>query len=205
MFAQTIYKSREILLEQMNNIGYDTEPHTVSSKFELDTMIKNNQLDMVIKNENTNTTMYVKYFIDKTIREQSLLSIVSELFDVTKKLRAPNDILRIVTKDTLNDIMKTAIKNIWSRKNIMVIIQSLHQLQFNALKHVLVPPHRVMSKDEVDAMVKQYNITNMTNSIPEISRFDPIARIIGIKPGEVCEIIQPSKTSIISMNYRICV
>jgi DNA-directed RNA polymerase subunit H (RpoH/RPB5) len=40
---------------------------------------------------------------------------------------------------------------------------------------------------------------------PDISRFDPVAQIIGIRPGQVCEIIRPSKTAISAYYYRICV
>ena len=34
------------------------------------------------------------------------------------------------------------------------------------------------------------------DNIPNISRFDPVAQVIGIRPGEYCEIIRPSKTGI---------
>ena len=39
---------------------------------------------------------------------------------------------------------------------------------------------------------------------PEISRFDPVAQAIGIRPGEVCEILRPSPVSIVAKYYRIC-
>ena len=39
---------------------------------------------------------------------------------------------------------------------------------------------------------------------PDISRSDPVAKAIGIRPGEVCEIIRPSKTAISAPYYRIC-
>ena len=43
------------------------------------------------------------------------------------------------------------------------------------------------------------------NQFPIISRFDPVAQSIGIRPGQVCEIIRPSKTAIIAPYYRVCV
>ena len=39
----------------------------------------------------------------------------------------------------------------------------------------------------------------------EISRFDPAALAIGIRPSQVCEIIRKSPTSINSKYWRICV
>ena len=50
----------------------------------------------------------------------------------------------------------------------------------------------------------RYNIAHSTQ-FPDISRFDPVALAIGMRPGEVCEIIRPSKTSITGVYYRVCV
>ena len=43
------------------------------------------------------------------------------------------------------------------------------------------------------------------NEFPELSRFDPVAQTIGIRPGQLCEIIRPSKTAISAPYYRICI
>jgi len=67
----------------------------------------------------------------------------------------------------------------------------------------LVPDHRIMTTTEIDEMKKKYNIRN-DEELPEISRFDPIAQAIGIKPGQVCEITRPSKTAIETKYYRFC-
>jgi DNA-directed RNA polymerase subunit H (RpoH/RPB5) len=50
----------------------------------------------------------------------------------------------------------------------------------------------------------KYNITDK-NQFPDISRFDPVARAIGLRPGQVCHIIRPSKTAIETDYYRVCV
>ena len=50
---------------------------------------------------------------------------------------------------------------------------------------------------------KQYNITN-DNEFPEISRFDPVAQAIGLRPGKLCKIIRPSPTAINTEYYRMC-
>ena len=69
--------------------------------------------------------------------------------------------------------------------------------------HKLVPPHRIMTKMEEEEMKKHYNVTE-NSELPEISRFDPIAQAIGMKPGQVCEITRPSKTAIETKFYRLC-
>ena len=48
-----------------------------------------------------------------------------------------------------------------------------------------------------------HNIIN-DSQWPEISRFDPVAAAIGIKPGEVAEITRSSPTSLTTKYYRLC-
>ena len=52
--------------------------------------------------------------------------------------------------------------------------------------------------------MKKYNIMK-DDEFPDIQRFDPVALAIGIRPGEVCEILRPSKTAVSAPYYRICV
>ena len=57
---------------------------------------------------------------------------------------------------------------------------------------------------EVLEVKARYNIMH-DGQFPDVSRFDPVAQAIGIRPGHVCEIIRQSKTAISSPYYRICV
>ena len=52
--------------------------------------------------------------------------------------------------------------------------------------------------------MKKYNISK-PELLPEISRFDPVAKAICIRPGQVCKITRPSKTAIETNYYRICI
>jgi DNA-directed RNA polymerase subunit H len=110
----------------------------------------------------------------------------------------------IVVKEDMNETMTNLLKHIWEQDGILIIIQNIKRLQFNILEHVLVPEHRVLNNEEVDQIKLKYNIMD-DSQFPDISRFDPVAQIIGIRPGQVCEIIRPSKTAINSYYYRICV
>ena len=109
----------------------------------------------------------------------------------------------IIIKDDMNETLTNVVKHVWEQDGIFIIVQSIKRLQFNILEHDLVPEHRVLTSEEVDVVKKRYNIVDNTQ-FPDISRFDPVAQVIGIRPGEVCEIIRPSKTAITSYYYRIC-
>ena len=99
--------------------------------------------------------------------------------------------------------MQKLLRQIWIDDKIFITVIGLKSLQFNIMKHTLVPPHRVMNQEEKDAVYKKYNIVH-DQQIPDISRFSPPALAIGIRPGELCEIMRPSKTAIVAPFYRIC-
>jgi DNA-directed RNA polymerase I, II, and III subunit RPABC1 len=67
----------------------------------------------------------------------------------------------------------------------------------------MVPKHIKLNNTQKQEFLDKYNIYK-EDRIPEISRFDPVAKAIGLQPGEVCKIIRPSRTSIEGVYYRIC-
>ena len=161
------------------------------------------QLDMLLENEETNAKTYVKYHLNKTIRPNNVAEYVEDLFNL-ENILSKNDNLVIITKDEPNDTLTQQIKQLWETEKIFVIVYPIKRLQFNILLHSKVPSHQILSPSEREKFVKEYNIT-MDAQIPEISRFDPVSLAIGIRPGQVCKIIRPSKTAITSNFYRLCI
>jgi len=204
----SIYKSRTIILDLMKMQGYDTNDYEGFSVNEVNTMKVNNQLDMILEKTTEDVDMkrkpkiYIRYYLAKTLRPQNLQEMIDDLFNIEEVL-SKQDTLFIVVKDEVNETLINTLKHIWEQDKIFIVIQNLKRLQFNILKHVLVPPHRVISSAEVIAIKRRYNVMD-DNQFPDISRFDPVAQAIGIRPGQVCEIIRPSKTAISAPYYRIC-
>ena len=128
--------------------------------------------------------------------------MIDDLFHV-EEILSKKDTLFIVVKDEVNETLLNALRHIWESDKIFIVLQPLKRLQFNILEHTLVPPHRVLTSEETIQVKKRYNVME-DNQFPDISRFDPVAQAIGIRPGEVCEIIRPSKTAISAPYYRIC-
>ena len=205
----TIYNSRVVLLNLMAKQGYNVSDYDGISVNEVSVMKNNNQLDMILEklepDEDTKrkSKIYIRYYLARSLRPHNLQEMIDDLFNIEEVL-TKNDTLFIVVKDEVNETLTNALKHIWEQDKIFIIIQNIKRLQFNILEHVLVPPHRVLKKNEVIAIKSKYNIMDDTQ-FPEISRFDPVAKAIGIRPGEVCEIIRPSKTAIEAPFYRICV
>jgi DNA-directed RNA polymerase subunit H (RpoH/RPB5) len=202
-----IYQSRNVLLEQLGTQGYEVADYAGFSVNEVNTMKINNQLDMLLtvkdnaKKEVVRKT-YVRFYLTKALRPANLQEMIDDLFNV-EEILTKNDTLFIVVKDEVNDTLISKIRHIWESDKIFIVIQPLKRLQYNILNHVLVPPHRIISNEEILKIKERYNIMSDAQ-FPDISRFDPVAQAIGIRPGQVCEIIRPSKTAINAPYYRIC-
>jgi DNA-directed RNA polymerase I, II, and III subunit RPABC1 len=100
--------------------------------------------------------------------------------------------------------MTSLLKHLWEKDGIFIVMKSIKRLQFNILEHTLVPEHTILTEEEVVEVKRKYNVKDDTQ-FPDISRFDPVAQAICIRPGQVCRIIRPSKSSVTTEYYRICV
>ena len=202
-----VYKSRSVILELMKKQGYNVSEYEGFSVNEVNTMKTNNQLDMMLEkispeNAEPNKKIYIRYYLTKALRPNNLQEMIDDLFHVEETL-TKKDTLFVVVKDDINDTLIGTLKHIWESDKIFIVLQPLKRLQFNILEHILVPPHRVLSSEETIEVKKRYNVMD-DYQFPDISRFDPVAQAIGIRPGEVCEIIRPSRTAISAPYYRIC-
>ncbi len=206
-----IYQSRKNILELMESQGFDVTGYANFSVSELNAMKQNNQLDMLLEQKVSssdekspeNKKAYIRYYLAKTIRPANLHEMIDDLFVLSETLKK-TDMLYIIIKDNVNETLINELKDIWERDGIFIVIESIKCLQFNILKHTLVPQHNVMSEEDVKTIMMRYNISDK-NQFPDISRFDPVARAIGLRPGQVCRIVRPSKTAIEANYYRICV
>jgi len=207
--VSSVYKSRKTLIDLMKEQHYAVSEYQDFSVNEVNSMLQNKQLDMLLEKDEEDpktkrkSKLYIKYYLAKTLRPQNIQEMLDDLFHLEQVL-IKDDTLMIVAKEDMNETMTNLLKHIWEQDGIFVIIQNIKRLQFNILQHSLVPSHRVLSKDEVADVKKKYNIVEDTE-FPDISRFDPVSQVIGIRPGQVCEIIRPSKTAITSVYYRICI
>jgi len=205
----TVYTSRNIILNLMGKQGYNIEDYSNFSINEVNSMKQNNQLDMLLEKKEENPVtkrknkIYIRYYLGKTIRPSNLQEMIDDLFNLEEILKK-EDTLFIIIKDEINETLTNELKHIWETDGIFIVIENIKRLQFNILEHKLVPKHSIVPESEVDNIMKKYNITDKIQ-FPDISRFDPVARAIGLRPGQLCHIIRPSKTAIEADYYRICI
>ena len=202
LLISEVYKSRRNILDIMGKQNYNISDYSNFSINEVNSMFNNDQMDMILENDK-DRKIYIRYNLGSKINESVILNFVEDLFYLSETLQK-TDTLFIITKEELNDPLSNVLKQIWEKEKVHIVIESIARLQFNLLNHNLVPNHRIMNDNEVSAMMEKYNILSL-EQLPEINRFDPVAKLIGIKPKEVCEIKRPSKSAIESYYYRVCV
>ncbi len=205
----TVYTSRNTILDLMGKQGYNIEDYGNFSVNEVNSMKQNNQLDMLLEKKEENPVtkrknkIYIRYYLGKTIRPSNLQEMIDDLFNLEEILKK-DDTLFIIIKDEINETLTNELKHIWESDGIFIVIENIKRLQFNILDHELVPKHTILPESEVVNIMKKYNITDKIQ-FPDISRFDPVARAIGLRPGQLCHIVRPSKTAIEADYYRICI
>jgi DNA-directed RNA polymerase I, II, and III subunit RPABC1 len=202
-----IYKSRVVLLNLLKRQGFLVDNYEGAGTHEIHTMKGHDQLDMLITNGTegrSKRVIYIKYAVTQKLMQRDIHNIVEDLFVLDQALETPeNDTLIIVTKYSVNDAIVQLLNQLWVQSRYFIVIFTLDQLQFNILEHQYVPKHEILTEEQADGVLRRYNVTS-TDQLPNISRYDPVAQAIGIRPGQICKITRPSKTSIISDYYRIC-
>ena len=156
----------------------------------------------MLTNPKTGKKIYVKYHLGKPLRRDNITEYVDDLYQLEKTL-SKQDSLIIVMKSEMNDTNIAVLNQIWEQDGIHIVIFSLDRLQFNILEHTYVPKHTILTVEETQAMMTKYNIAH-PDMLPNISRYDPVAMAIGMRPGQVCRIDRFSKTAVSTPYYRIC-
>jgi DNA-directed RNA polymerase subunit H (RpoH/RPB5) len=199
----SVYKSRQNILDILEKQNYDVKEYDGFNINEVDAMCKNDQLDMLIKHKNDERKIYIKYYLNsKQIKGPVLDDIIEDLL-VIENILTKNDTIIIIIDDEPNDTTITKLKYLYDHDGIFVVIHNIKRLQFNILNHTLVPKCTVLNETEINEIKTKYNIRQLSQ-LPEISRFDPQALAMCLRPGQVCKFERDSATALKYDYYRIC-
>ena len=90
-----------------------------------------------------------------------------------------------------------------ARRHRIELISTSSLPSFDIFKHELVPKHEILTKEEVEELLKKYRIEPY--QITRIKVSDPAAKMIGAKPGDIIRIMRKSPTAGRSVAYRYVV
>ena len=212
-----LYRSRITLLEHLENDGYDTTPYRKFSPKEIGEMVKAGpaqgappalMMELVRKEpvEGKHNKCLVVYTLGKI--KQKLSGFTSKIIVPDEETTTPFDTstteLIIITLEPIApNFHATALQYYTNHKAKVRFFQAAAIIN-NPLKHILVPSHERVPAEQEEELLK--GLYAKKSQLPFI-RFheDPVARMIGLVPGDIVKITRPSLTAGECIGYRVCV
>lgn len=180
-----LYKVRQTLLEMIEDRGYFV-PDIEKITFE-QFIIKydNKNLDLYIKNDENSKIFYIHFHNEsKNFSKNDLKNIMQKIIS-TYGDETINIILLLKEKEN-SAISKELSKDMY--KNVEIFLKK--NMIFNVTKHIYVPKHILLNKEEELELLEKYNTTK--GKFPKLSKTDPIAKYYGMKNDQICKIIRKS-------------
>ncbi len=146
---------------------------------------------------------HIRFHIEKALRHIHINALADEFAEMAGYDRSKDTII-LISKDLPNDSVKTALESVYATKGIYIIVRALQELQFNILEHKLVPKQTKLTPPQTQNLKKRFRIHDVRKQLPGISRFDPAARAIQLRPGQVVQILRASVNSGYTNYYRVC-
>ena len=200
-----IFSSRKNILDLAKKRGFNVEEYEKFTINEIQILKENKQLDMLMEKVEDGETkkIYYKYHLGTKLRGPHVQDYIEDLYQI-EDILSLNDDLVIITKDNSNIALKNLLRMEFTQNKYYVNVYNYHNYLYNILNNDLVPEHIIISDEKKKQTAKKYNIVT-ESQWPEISRFDPAALAIGLRPGQVTEIIRKSPTALETIYYRLCV
>jgi DNA-directed RNA polymerase subunit H (RpoH/RPB5) len=209
IYLSKLFKSRTNIIYYLTEMGYDCSSYENFSMEELDILQRNESLDFMVLKDTRKC--FVRYMTEdansknpaNSVKKINITNIIDDMF-TQEGMLTDKDTLVLITNEYSMDSIHKALKNIWELKKLYVVLFDLKQLQLNVLKHTLVPKHVKLTEEQKVELYKELKVED-DSQLPEISRFDPVAKTLFLRPGEVCQITRYSKISFTDIFYRVCV
>jgi DNA-directed RNA polymerase subunit H (RpoH/RPB5) len=208
IFIDNVYRSRQTLLDILEDRGYNVEKYRKFSPAEATaaaTAFPSLSFKVPKKDDETKICD-VRY---ANISRQKLDTFFNDIDDdnsentevIVMMMGPVADAHHVVA---LKQYMKLKESGEKERRKLRVSFFSIEMIVINPMKHVLVPKHQIVPPDKHSELMNSLYITAKTK-LPEIKfHVDPIARCIGAVPGDIVKITRPSGSAGESIMYRLC-
>jgi DNA-directed RNA polymerase subunit H (RpoH/RPB5) len=198
-----VYLSRTHLLEILKEQGYNVSNYDHYSLSMIGSMMENKRLDLQLTHT-SGKQVFIKYHLDTKLVIPTVTCSLFDEVDGEPPILKKTDDLIIIAKSDPNDTMIADMNKLWNDSSIYVSVLNIKRLQFNILKHAIVPKHSLLSDEEKIQLFQKYHIQSNAD-LPTISRYDAVAQVLCMRPGMVCRIDRKSKTAVMTQYYRVCV
>lgn len=208
--ADIIIRSRHTILDILDDRGYDTTVYRNIAPAQIVALAEGTPraLDIIVPKKPDSAApcerAVVLYAIQERIRGR-LATFTRDLFDESTgpdTIRRDDDIMVILNEQYHEAFDKTSLQ-MWQTEKVRMVFFHIKQVVVHPGRHVLVPPHRKLDADEAKTELARLHASK--NQLPFIKHFDMQARVLGLVPGDVVEVLRPSPTAGIARALRVCV
>ncbi len=206
-WLESLLNARNNIIKMMDFRGYDISKIPILSTKEIeifddiknDKKKKTNPFNLIFKKEED--TIEINFIFSK-MTEKKLEEFINKFFE--DKDFSKNSLI-IILKDKDNEnILQSKAYQVYQLYKYFTQVYSINNLQQNIIEHSFVPNHILLNKSEEKELMNKYRLDSK-RKLPYITKYDPVAKYIGMKPGNICKIIRSSETSGIYISYRYCV
>jgi DNA-directed RNA polymerase subunit H (RpoH/RPB5) len=212
--VDVIVRSRQTTLDILEDRGYDTTPYRNIAVEQLLTFIEGGKaqaMDMYVnKRPDSNAPCeraVVVYQLINPIRLR-LGTFTRDIYTIAQdnsadRLVNKTDDVIVVINEPYHEAFDKASMQLWQQYKARMTFFHIKQLVVHLGRHVLVPPHRKLSPEEAKEEMARLRVTQRSQ-LPLIKYHDIQARILGLVPGDMVEILRPSPTAGVARVLRIC-
>ena len=196
-----LLRSRHTICEILEDRGYNSDPYRNIAPEQISILAaKPHSMDMTVDRRRDDAPCdraMVIYMTESAIAPRFLESKMSE-YDLTGAV----DMIVILNQDDNEAFDQYSLK-VWREHKQRITFFHIKQLVIHLGRHVLVPPHRKLTDAESRAEMDRYSVTQKTQ-FPLIKHSDIQARLMGLVPGDIVEVLRPSPTAGVARVLRIC-
>lgn len=192
------YKVRQTVLELLEDRKYNLPEEEKTLPFnEFSERLEEQQINLEGRHkDDENKLCYVNFFLEsKTFGKKDLVN-VREFINENYAKNDINVIIILQEKPTAQINKELTLEEY---KNFEFFLAK--QLMINITKHVRVPKHEIVSKEELEKVLEKFQAN--INQLPKILSTDPVAKYYGMKPGDVCKIKRNSPMTGETYYYRL--
>jgi DNA-directed RNA polymerase I, II, and III subunit RPABC1 len=187
----SLFQARKTVIEMLTDRGFVVPKDFHCDKLsDFKTLFSNKKCDIFIKEPRL---CYVKFILQYKIRPNALRDIVTQL--VENELSEGGDLI-IITRNKPNSALQKITRTF---KGLQIFW--VKHLVINITKHQLNPKFIVLDEDNIEVLLKKYNLTSRFQ-LPVMLKDDPISQYFGLKSSSVCQVIRRSVSSGEHNSYR---
>jgi DNA-directed RNA polymerase subunit H (RpoH/RPB5) len=208
-----LLRSRNTLLDILEERGYDVSTYRYISPEQTLTLAEGHPraLDIFVPKKADSQApcerAVVVYQIQDRIRTK-LGTFPRDLYELAPDALGANAVKKtddviVILNEPYHDAFDKVSLELWQKQKSRMVFFHIKQVVVHPGRHALVPPHRKLSVEESKAVLERYHITTKTQ-LPLLKHHDIQARVLGLVPGDIVEVLRPSPTAGVLPVYRIC-